>query len=57
MELSILEKTCSVVSMVGFPIVAYLLLFFRMDKTIKEMTKAIDRLSNVLGDDGRICRK
>jgi len=34
---------------VGFPIVAYLLMFFELNKNIKELTKVVEELSEKIG--------
>ena len=38
----------------GFPVVAYLLMFWLNVRIIKDNTKAIDRLTNIIGVKGKL---
>ena len=35
---------------IGFPIIAYLLMFFKLDKSITELTKVVQELCDKEGD-------
>lgn len=44
------EQLCNFISNFGFPIAAFILMFYFANKTLKENTKAIYELTKIVGD-------
>lgn len=46
-----LEGVAQLISTVGFPIAAFLLMYYSQEKTLKELTKALDELRHAIAHD------
>lgn len=46
-----MEGVAQLISTVGFPIAAFLLMYYSQEKTLKELTKALDELRHVIAHD------
>lgn len=47
-----MESTINFITTVGFPIVAYLLLYMDLRKVVNGNTKTLERLTNVIAKEG-----
>lgn len=49
MDMEFFQQLCTAISTVGFPIAAFVGIFYLYDKTIKELTVTITKIDNTLG--------